>query len=356
MVYYTIPMLSWELVVLGNTLRAYALAGGFFSVLVLIFWLTQLAILYRIHRMVQKTATDIDDTVLRLVEKIRPPVFIVLAIWAAVRTLTLSALLRSIVDGATVAVLVYQVIVTVQLLVHFVVARRLKKAVPAGTRDAVRVQASAESSLRIVNKITAVALWSLGALFILSNFGIDVTSLVAGLGIGGIAIALAAQNVLGDLFSSLAIFLDKPFAVGDFIESGDIMGTVKYVGIKTTRLKALSGEEVIVSNRDLTGARIKNLKRMEERRVMFEVGVAQTTAADVLDDIPQLLQQSIESVPLTRFGRANLVRVENARFVYEVVYRVVSPDFHIFRATHQEIILKIQAALAETKVALVSLV
>lgn len=345
MLYYTRSMVSWDSIIFNNSLRDYALAGGFFGALVLLFWLLQTAILYRIRRLTDKTATDVDDTLLRLVERIRPPVYSIIALWMAVSTLSLSPLWRSVVDGATVAVLVYQAIVTIQLLVSFLVARRLKRG-PSTTK----------SALPIVHKISAVVLWSLGLLFILSNFGIDVTSLVAGLGIGGIAIALAAQNILGDLFSSLAIYLDKPFAVGDFIESGETKGTVTYIGIKTTRLKALSGEEVIISNRDLTGARIKNLKRMEERRVVFEVGVAETTPVKLLETIPKLIQASIESVPHTRFGRANLTKVENSRFVYEVVYRVTRPDFHVYREVQQAITVHLVKALQQATIALVSLV
>lgn len=330
-------MIDWESVVAGNTARDYGWAAIFFVALVGLFWLLQKAVLWRVRRLTDKTATDIDDTLVRLIEKIRPPVFMVVALWVTVRTLSLTPLLRSIVDGATAAVLVYQTIITVQTLINFVIGRR-------------RRQSAHESELLIVNKISAVVLWSVGILFVLSNFGINVTSLVAGLGIGGIAIALAAQNILGDLFGALAIYLDKPFAVGDFIITGDVMGQVTHVGIKTTRLRALSGEEIVLPNRDVTAARIRNLRRMRQRRVVFELGVAADTPAEVLRTIPDLIKKGVERAANTRFSAANLVKLDNGRFVFEVVYHVTDPDFDIYRGVHQAIILSIMEMFEAEKI------
>lgn len=353
MIYYISSMISLISVIGGNTAEDYAWAAGLFITLVVIFKLLQSVVFYRLRHLAAKTGTDIDDTLVRLVEKIHPPVYIILALWVSVRTLQLSPLLRSIVDGATVAVLVYQAIVTIQLLVTFVVSRRLRRA--AGARAAAPAP-NLESELGIVNKITAVALWSMGLLFILSNFGIDITSLVTGLGVGGIAIALAAQNILGDLFSSLAIYLDKPFAVGDVIVVGDVTGTVTYIGVKTTRLRALSGEEVIVSNRDLTAARIKNLRRMTERRVVLEVAVASATEATSLAAIPALVHESVRKTPETRFGRVHLIRVDDGGFRYEVVYYVTSPQYHVYREVHQAIMLNILDAAAKASISVTTLV
>lgn len=336
-------MIDWESVVAGNTTRGYGWAAVFFVVLVGLFWLLQKVVLWRVRRLTDKTATDIDDTLVRLIEKIRPPVFMVVALWVAVRTLTLTPLLRAIVDGATVAVLVYQTVITLQTLINFVIGRRLRRS-------------AHESALLIVNKISAVVLWSVGILFVLSNFGINVTSLVAGLGIGGIAIALAAQNILGDLFSALAIYLDKPFAVGDFIITGDVMGQVTHVGIKTTRLRALSGEEIVLPNRDVTAARIRNLRRMRQRRVVFELGVAADTPAEVLRTIPDLIKKGVERVENTRFSAANLVKLDSSRFVFEVVYHVTDPDFDIYRGVQEKIVLEIVEECARASIAVVSVV
>lgn len=336
-------MIDWESVVAGNTARGYGWAAVFFVVLVGLFWLLQKAVLWRVRRLTDKTATDIDDTLVRLIEKIRPPVFMVVALWVAVRTLTLTPLLRSIVNGATVAVLVYQTVITLQTLINFVIGRRLK-------------QSAHESALLIVNKIAAVVLWSVGILFVLSNFGINVTSLVAGLGIGGIAIALAAQNILGDLFSALAIYLDKPFAVGDFIITGDVMGQVTHIGIKTTRLRALSGEEIVLPNRDVTAARIRNLRRMRQRRVVFELGVAADTPAEVLRGMPGLIKKSVERAENTRFSAANLVKLDDGRFVFEVVYHVTDPDFDIYRGVQEKIVLEIVEESRRASISVVSVV
>lgn len=348
-------MTSWDSLLLNNTVRDYLFAVGLFVAWVVIFRLIQYAVFYRVRSLTKKTSTDIDDMAVQLVEKIRPPVYIVLALWVAVRTVSLSALLRSVVDGATVAVLVYQAIVTAQLLVNYVVGRRLRRGTHAPV-PAQPMQPDPHSALQVVNKITAVVLWSVGLLFIMSNFGIDVTSLVAGLGVGGIAIALAAQNILGDLFSSLAIYLDKPFAVGDFIVVGDVMGTVTYIGIKTTRMRALSGEEVILSNRELTAARIKNLRRMTERRVVFELAVAADTPSKLVEAVPTVVQKIIERRQEVRFGRAHLTKIDSAGFVYEVVYHLSNPDYHAYRDVQQAIALDIVRVFHEAKMAVTLLV
>ncbi len=337
----------------GNMALDYVWTVGLFLTLVIVFKLLQSVVFHRVRQLALTTGTDIDDTVVGLVEKIHPPVYIILALWVSVRSLNLSPLLRQIVDGATVAVLVYQAIVTLQLLVAFVVKRRIRRA--GGAEKAPVAAPNMESALGIVNKITAVILWSLGLLFILSNFGVDVTSLVAGLGIGGIAIALAAQNILGDLFSSLAIYLDKPFAVGDTIMVGDVTGTVTYIGIKTTRMRALSGEEVILSNRDLTAARIKNLRRMTERRITCELVVAENTPAEALTRIPIIVQESITATKLARFGRVQLIRIDSGGFHFEVIYHVESPEYHVYREVQQAIMLEILQALKNASITITAL-
>ena len=133
--------------------------------------------------------------------------------------------------------------------------------------------------------------------------GVDITALVAGLGIGGIAVALALQNILGDLFASLSITLDRPFVVGDFLIVGDFLGTVEYIGIKSTRLRSLSGEQIIMANADLLGSRVRNYGRMAERRVVFTINVTYETTAEVLERIPALIREIVAAQPGTRFDR-----------------------------------------------------
>jgi small-conductance mechanosensitive channel len=182
-----------------------------------------------------------------------------------------------------------------------------------------------------------ITIWSLGALVLLGNAGVDITALVAGLGIGGIAVAFALQNILGDLFASLSIVLDRPFAVGDFITVDDVQGTVEQIGVKTTRIRSLSGEQILVSNSDLLKSRIRNFKRMRERRSLFRVGVTYETQLEKLKAIPRWLREIVEAQPRTRFDRAHLLAFGDSALTFEVVYFVLAPEFVVLADTQHAI-------------------
>src|SRR6266516_3339699 len=151
-------------------------------------------------------------------------------------------------------------------LAHHVAARR-------------ESDASAATTVSVLGFFVQLGLWSVVMLLALENLGFNITALIAGLGIGGIAVALAAQSILGDLFASIMIALDKPFAMGDFIVLDEMMGTVEYIGLKTTRLRSLSGEQIVISNADLLKSRLRNFQRLSERRVEFNLSVPPDTPA-----------------------------------------------------------------------------
>lgn len=181
------------------------------------------------------------------------------------------------------------------------------------------------------------------AIFLLSleNLGVDVTALIAGLGVGGIAIALALQNVLGDLFASLTITLDKPFVVGDFIVVGTEMGTIERVGLKTTRVRSLGGEQLIFGNNDLLASRIRNFKRMNERRIVFAFGVTYSTTPEQIERIQAGVRKCIEGIELARFDRCNFKQFGPSSLDFEVVYYVLKPEFNVYMDVQQEINLGI---------------
>lgn len=186
------------------------------------------------------------------------------------------------------------------------------------------------------------------ALLALDNMGVDVTAMIAGLGVGGIAIALAVQNILGDLFASLSIVLDKPFIVGDFIVVGDRAGAVEKIGLKTTRLRSISGEQLIFANSDLLGSRIQNFKRMQERRALFAVGVTYQTPLDVVEAIPRLLRECIEAQPKARFDRAHFKAFGASSLDFECVYWVLEPEYNTFMDVQQAINLAIARRFARS--------
>lgn len=199
-------------------------------------------------------------------------------------------------------------------------------------------------SLAVLGFIAKTLIWALLLLVTLDNLGVNVTALVAGLGIGGIAVALAVQNVLGDVLASLSITLDKPFVIGDFLVVDDFLGTVDYIGIKTTRLKSLGGEQIILSNADLLGSRVRNFGRMAERRVVFTVGVTYETPADKLEQIPGVLREVIESQADTRFDRSHFTKHADFAIEFESVYHVLSANYNHYADIQQAINLGIHRA------------
>ncbi|MBK7703851.1 MAG: mechanosensitive ion channel family protein [bacterium] len=183
---------------------------------------------------------------------------------------------------------------------------------------------------------------SLTILIVLDNVGIDVTALIAGLGIGGIAVALALQSILGDLFASLSIVLDKPFVVGDFLIIGEHMGAVENVGLKTTRIRSLSGEQLVFSNSDLLGSRIRNYGRMLERRVVFNLGVTYDTPLEKLKSIPDMIREAIAEHPQTRFDRSHFASYGDFALQFESVYYVLAPEYNVYMDIHQAINLRLR--------------
>lgn len=194
------------------------------------------------------------------------------------------------------------------------------------------------TALNLIGFVARTIMWAIVILLILDYLGFNITTLLAGLGIGGVAVALSLQNILGDLFASLSIVLDQPFVIGDFIITGDQMGTVEYVGLKTTRIRSLSGEQIILANSDLLKSRIHNYKRMNERRILFRFGVVYQTKPDILESIPELVKIIIEKTPGTRFDRAHFCAFGDSSLDFEVVYYVLDRDYNVYMDIHQSIL------------------
>lgn len=197
------------------------------------------------------------------------------------------------------------------------------------------------SSLGVISFIVRVAIWAVIVLLVLENLGVDVTALVAGLGIGGVAIALASQNILGDLFASLSITFDRPFVIGDFLIVDDFLGAVEYIGVKSTRLRSLSGEQIIMSNADLLKSRVRNYGRMLERRIVFTLNVVYETRTELIERIPQIIRRVVESQKDVRFDRSHFSNHGAASLDFETVYYVLSPDYNRYMDIHQAIQLAI---------------
>ena len=200
---------------------------------------------------------------------------------------------------------------------------------------------SKKQGLHGIITVIKVIVWGIGIISVMDYMGYPVKTALAGLGIGGIALAIASQTILGDLFSYFSIFFDKPFEAGDFIIVGDFLGTVEKIGIKTTRITSLSGEQLIFSNTDLTNSRIRNYKRMQKRRVVFKFGVIYQTPLEKMKEIPSIIKQIISSVEDTIFDRAHFFAFGSSSLDFEVVYYVLSSDYNKYMDIQQEINQKI---------------
>ncbi len=252
------------------------------------------------------------------------------ALWAATRLLTLPIAAERIVLAIALVATTIQAGLWAGALVGLWIDRYI---IRAPKPDPAR--ASAAQLIRIM---CLTIVWSAVLLVMLSNFGVDITGLVAGLGIGGIAIAFALQSILKDLFASLAIILDKPFVVGDFIIFDEHLGTVEQVGLKTTRIRSLSGEQISVSNDALLNTQVRNFKRMVERRIVFDLHAHHGASSETLLALPRFIAETIEAMPRTRFDRAHLADFDELGARFEIVYYVLDPGYNVYMDIQQNIL------------------
>ena len=281
----------------------------------------------------QDAQPDLDSLVIDLLRRTRFFFFVFIMMAGATRTLNLSPSDRDLIYNVALVSLAVQAALWGNGLVAFWVNRY--------TSRRAAIDASLLMTIGALGFAARVVIWSVVLLLALDNLGIDVTTLIAGLGIGGIAVALAVQNILGDLFGALSIVVDKPFVVGDFIVVDQYMGSVEHVGLKTTRLRSLSGEQIVFSNADLLKSRIRNFQRMVERRVDFVLGVDYGTSPDKLAAIPTWIREIIEAQSQTRFDRSHFRSYGQSSLDVESVYFMTTSDYNVFMDTQQAINLAI---------------
>jgi len=316
----------------GNIIQDYLVALGIFVVGLIIVKILQKIVLYRLKKWSEKTETKVDDFLIKGIEKSIIPLLYYGAFYIGLRSLTLSSQVIDIIKISSLFILTFFILKFISSTVMFFMSYFVQKQ----ERGDEKVR-----QLRGMTVLINVIIWVIGLLFLMDNIGFDITTVIAGLGIGGIAIALAAQAVLGDIFSYFVIFFDRPFEVGDFIVVGDKKGTVEYTGIKTTRIRALSGEQLVFSNTDLTNSRLHNFKKMQERRVVFSLGVIYQTTAAQLEEIPKLVREIIEKHSDVRFDRGHFSSYGDFSLNFEFVYFVLGSDYVKYMDTQHSINLNI---------------
>ncbi len=318
---------------LGRTLVLWGRALGTGALALAALWLTRWLLSVRLGALARRTANAWDDLVVLLVKRTKSMTLAAAALWPVLAILEAAPAVREVARVVTVLVGGVQLAIWGNVVIgHLLEARisRLRQADP-----------SSATTLRGVTIVSRTVLWTVLVLVALDNLGVNISALVAGLGIGGVAVALAAQNILGDLFASLSIVLDKPFVVGDFIVTGELMGTVEHIGVKTTRLRSLSGEQLVFANSDLLGSRIRNFKRMSERRILFTLGVTYQTPSEKLTAIPGILREVVTAQPGVRFDRAHFRSYDDSAVTFEIVYYVLDPDYNRYMDTQQRVNLEI---------------
>lgn len=321
-----------------NSVQDYIIALAIFLVSVLMIRLLKGILVNRLQKWSDRTKSTFDDLIVHTVSRFGIPALNFVALYFAIFSLDLSPKLERVLEVATASV------------VAFFLIRLLASVVRYFLEGYVRRQEHGEEKVNQVQGIIliiTVIIWCLGLLFLFSNLGYDVTAIVAGLGVGGIAVALAAQNIISDLFNYLVIFFDKPFEVGDFIIVGEKLGTVNHIGIKTTRIKSLSGEQLVFSNSDLTNSRIHNYKRMQTRRIVFTFRVTYQTDIEKVREIPEIVRDIIKNQERTTLDRVHLRSFDESCMTYEAVHIVQSADYNVYMDIQQEINLSILEAFRQ---------
>ena len=323
-------------VVWGNAVDQYLysaalIIGGFILVFII-----KMIVLFRVRVFVSKTDTDIDDLVLYAIKKNLMPLLYYGVLYASITRLNLHLFIDNALYVAGVALAVFYGAKLLVSLILFFIRRYWRN---KGVED------EKSNTIVLLGTIIKVMIWSIALIILLDNLGVKISGLIAGLGIGGVAIAFAAQAILGDVFNYFTIFFDRPFEIGDFIIVDQYLGVVEHIGIKSTRIRSLSGEQLVFSNTDLTGSRLRNYKKMYERRVSFEFGVTYQTTAAKLEKIPGVVQEIVENIDETRFGRAHFVSFGDFSLVFEVVFYVLSSDYAKYRDIQQEVNLQLKRRL-----------
>lgn len=329
-----------QLPLFRNSLLDWSIALA--TMLTLLFVLfTARALVRRYHKRLQATAeTELLEIPVEILSRTTAFFFVILSVFCGLGTLTVSDGTARVLHSALMIALFVQVGVWASAAALAWFERRRKRSANAEDRAVI-------GSLGVIGFIVRVSIWSVVALLTLDNLGVDVTALVAGLGIGGIAVALAAQNILGDLFASLSITFDKPFISGDFLILDDYMGSVEHIGIKSTRLRSLSGEQIILSNADLLRSRVRNYGRMQQRRVVMTHNVTYETPVEKLEQIPGLIRGIVEAQEGTRFDRSHFAKHGSASLDFETVYYVLSADYNRYMDIQQKLNFEVHRRFAD---------
>lgn len=316
----------------GNTIEQYLIALGIFLAAILVITIFKKVILGRLKKWSEKTITSFDDFLITELERSVMPVIYIWSFLFSLKYLYVIDKIEKVINIISIAITAIVIIKIIVSVFKYIFSVYLTKREYAPER---------RKQLNGIVFIASFLIWTIGILFLLDNLGFKISTVIAGLGVGGIAIALAAQAVLGDLFSYFVIFFDRPFEIGDYIVVGDKNGNVEYIGIKTTKVRALSGEIMVFRNTDLTDSRIHNFKKMQRRRILFKLGVVYQTKAETLREIPNIVKKIIDDQESATFDRGHFSSYGDFSLNFDFVYYVESSEYIKYMDIQQSINLTI---------------
>ncbi len=332
--------LAWlSIVVLGNPLHAWLIAAAWLGGVAVVVRALKPRLVAHLGALAAHTGNTWDDAAVRAIASTRVGLLTLAALAPVEQNLVLGAGLQRWIAGVATAALFAQI--------GLWAGRFIDDWIKTSRDRAMLDDPETATGLAATSFIARVVLWSVLVLLLLDNLGFNITTLLAGLGVGGVAVGLALQNILGDLFSSLSIVLDKPFQIGHFVVVDQFSGTVENIGLKTTRIRSIGGELLVFSNTDLTKARLRNYRMMQERRIVFAFGVTFDTPADALATIPGLVRELIGAQPNARFDRAHFKDIGDSALSFEVVYWMTTSDYTVYMDTQQAINIGLVRAFAE---------
>lgn len=328
-----------EGIYLGNTVQDWLIAVGILIGAFLLLSSVKRILISRLSRLAAITAHDFDDLLVAVLKNTKTFILFATSTYLASTILTLKPTLTG--PGLKLLVL------TLLLQGGFWVSAGITFWLEHSMQKRMDQDKSSATTLTFLGFLARIALWTIVLLLMLDNLGVNVTGLVAGLGIGGIAVALAVQNILGDLFASLSIVLDKPFVIGDFVVVDTFSGTIEHIGLKSTRIRCLSGEQLIIANNDLLKSRVRNYKRMTERRIAFNLGVTYQTPLEKLSAAKKIVSDIIDRQEHARLDRVHFQAFGDSALNFEVVYFVTDPDYALYMDVQEQINLAIFSSFAQ---------
>ncbi len=326
----------WSLQFLGNTLADYSIALVFFFAALLILKIFKFVIVKKLESLSKKTKNTLDDVIVGAIDSIGWPFYFLVSLYIAVQYIDVLKVIDSVLYYLLIIIITFYAARLVQKLIVLSAEFVAKK---QGDKDA-----EAPAIMMFIGRFVQGIIWIIVIILMLDNLGYKISTLLAGVGIGGIAIAFALQNVLSDLFASVSIYFDKPFKVGDYIVIGSDNGTVEKIGMKSTRIKTLQGQELIISNKELTESRINNFKKMKKRRVVFQFGVTYDTKSSTLKKIPKMIKEIIKNIDKADIDRVHFKEFADSSLLFEVVYYVTNQDYTQYMNIQQKVNYAIKTA------------